>query len=59
MLMWKDGDNYQTTCFGDDEHQSYYMYFLAFKFVDDYIINNTIDKKTVEIILYYYIKPSL
>ena len=48
MLNWSVGIKYQTTFFGDDEHQSTFMYFLAFKFVDDYILNKNIDVKEIE-----------
>lgn len=48
MLNWTGGLKYQKTCFGDDEHQSTFMYFLAFKFVDDYILNKIVDIKEIE-----------
>lgn len=48
MLNWSGGIKYQTTCFGDDEHQSTFMYFLAFKFVDDYMLNKNVDTKEIE-----------
>ena len=48
MLNWPDGVKYQTTCFGDDEYQSTLMYFLAFKFVDDYILDKKTDIKEIK-----------
>lgn len=48
MLNWSGGIKYQATCFGDDDHHSTFMYFLAFKFVDDYIINKNVDIKEIE-----------
>lgn len=48
MLEWTGESNYQTTCFGDDIHQSYYMYFLSFKFVDDYILDKKINEDFIK-----------
>lgn len=55
MLNWTDNVKYQTTCFGNDDHQSIIMYFLAFKFVDDYILNKNIDIKEIEKTINEYI----
>lgn len=54
ILDWPSGIKYQTTCFGDDEYQSTFMYFQAFKFVDDYILNKNIDIKEIEITIDEY-----
>ncbi len=58
MLNWSGGIKYQTTCFGDDEHQSTFMYFLAFKFVDDYILNKNIDVKEIESTIDEYVNSN-
>ena len=55
MLEWSSGIKYQTTCFGDDDHQSIFMYFLAFKFVDDYILNKNVDIIEIENTIEEYI----
>ncbi len=58
MLNWSGGIKYQTTCFGDDEHQSMLMYFVAFKFVDDYILNKDVDIKEIESTIDEYINSN-
>ena len=58
MLNWPGGIKYQTTCFGDDEHQSTFMYFLAFKFVDNYILNKNVDIKEIENTIDEYINSN-
>ena len=55
MLQWSGGIKYQTTCFGDDDHQCTFMYFLAFKFVDDYILNKNVDIIEIENTIEEYI----
>ena len=55
MLRWDNELKYQTTCFGEDEHQSYHMYFLAFRFVDEYILNKNITVCEIENVVNDYI----
>ena len=58
MLNWSGGIKYQTTSFGADEHQSTFMYFLAFKFVDDYILNKNVDIKEIENTINEYVNSN-